>query len=116
MGTDIHGWIEFKEETGAWRSSLSIGLPERDYTLFGLMAGVRGVVPALIEPRGLPDDACWYGKERYGADFDHTTSWLTVDELKNVRGKLEGENRELNAWIAAMEALGECRLIFGFDS
>ena len=119
MGTDIHGWIEVKE-TGGWRSSMTIGLPIRNYRLFSLMAGARCVVEPLIEPRGFPEDCCWYGRETVGEGMDHSISWLTTQELRAVREKLEVESPELNAWIAAMEALEkhypEVRLVFGFDS
>lgn len=116
MGTDMHGWIEYKDETGKWTDAMTIGLPRREYELFSLMAGARCIVPALFDLRGIPDDASWYGREVHSEGGDHSWSWLTTEELKLVRDKLSFKSTQLNAWIAAMEIYGESRLIFGFDS
>jgi hypothetical protein len=61
MGCDIHAYIEFFSKTehkntsncyvGCFSGQLSLG---RDYTLFGLIAGVRHSVPPLINPKGIP--------------------------------------------------------------
>lgn len=61
MGCDVHAYIEFFSKTESkntnncfvrcFSGEQSLG---RDYTLFGLMAGVRHTVPPLIKPKGIP--------------------------------------------------------------
>lgn len=63
MGCDIHAYIEFFSKTEhkstsncfvrGFSGQLSLG---RDYTLFGLIAGVRHNVPPLIKPKGIPTE------------------------------------------------------------
>ena len=56
---------------------------DRDYTLFGALAGVRSVGPPISEPRGVPEDACeetQQAKEFWGWD-GHSHSHLDLDEL-----------------------------------
>ena len=59
---------------------------DRDYLLFGFLAGVRDSTNQHFEPRGFPEDA---SKEvstvynGYGSDA-HTPSYLTLEELKSV--------------------------------
>ena len=59
----------------------------RNYTRFGLLAGVRnyGTKP-IVAPRGFPKDASKSIAEEYaswGSDA-HTASWLTLAELMNA--------------------------------
>lgn len=95
MGCDIHFFVEYKRD-GAWHSADVWGVGAkrcparwhrfyegRRYELFGKLAGVRGDGPALVEPRGLPDNmshelAAWTYE-----DVDHTPSWLTLAELQS---------------------------------
>lgn len=116
MGCDIYGWIESKEETGHWRQRLKLEA-SRHYALFGGLAGVRRNDLEIIPPKGKPEDADLYGEDcELG---DHSFSWLTTDELKRVKAHLEKHgvySKELDAWIAAMEQLGDARIVFGFDS
>ena len=54
MGCDIHAFIETKEPQSS-RYDRSIGFPiNRDYFLFGLLAGVRYSKCKYIQPRGFP--------------------------------------------------------------
>lgn len=72
MGADIHMYVEyaskkpgyFEETQGKryWRPFGGRTNPGRDYWLFTLLADVRGS-GALIEPRGMPDDAGWYAAD-----------------------------------------------------
>jgi hypothetical protein len=59
----------------------------RNNGLYGLMAGVRGVI-TLFEPRGLPDDVpdtvAWALRDGPGAEEDFAHSWLTTDEVREV--------------------------------
>ena len=62
MGCDIHSVIQGqyikteKPDSSCWHT-VAEGFSERNYALFGYLAGVRdpGIIP-LTEPRGWPDD------------------------------------------------------------
>lgn len=85
MGCDIHAVIEYHRykhrdgqpprfggEPMKWPQWTALGEIDlyRDYTIFGAMAGMRGVVRDYIEPRGLPADAS-------ARTFD--LNWLRID-------------------------------------
>lgn len=59
----------------------------RDYTLYGLMAGVRGEAE-FFEPRGVPEDANrrlkWEMRDAPHAVDEYAQSWLTTAELRQV--------------------------------
>ncbi len=58
---------------------------DRDYDYFAALAGVRGDIEPVIEPRGIPKDACQEYLdmvERFDCD-GHTHSWLTFNEMLN---------------------------------
>jgi hypothetical protein len=71
MGCDIHLYIEYKSKKTEfdgyetrWQSSGGRINPGRNYAMFALMANVRncysdGKLPVLVEPRGMPEDACY---------------------------------------------------------
>lgn len=131
MGCDIHAHIEVEEvyqggKSYTWHfAKVWLG---RNYTLFGHMAGVRSGADPVVEPRGIPANASYETAGSYkewGADA-HTPTWLDVEELKEVRDRLnkdfdgEGSYYLLDAVIAAMEALRDKhlkpRLVFWFDN
>lgn len=65
MGADIHMFMEFAivpedGEDPHWRSFGDRFNPGRNYTLFSLLAGVRGSTPPVIPPRGMPEDSGFY--------------------------------------------------------
>lgn len=67
MGCDIHPFIqmfEYKDRKDLVKSFCGEIAFDRNYGLFGLMAGVRGG-PALIEPKGIPKNLCWYIEDDY---------------------------------------------------
>jgi hypothetical protein len=82
MGCDIHMIVQRKTATG-WETIPEFDcFDDRNYGVFGFLAGVRNYsdVPPLSEPRGLPDDIQegddgWLG--------DHSFSWLVASELTN---------------------------------
>jgi hypothetical protein len=93
MGCDIHAMIErratHKGDSGEpelWPWWINSGDPDlnRDYTLFGILAGVRDdSVTPISEPRGIPEDAssvmkAWH--ESWGVDA-HSASFVTLSEL-----------------------------------
>lgn len=127
MGCDIHVFLEspyWKPEANAWTMDKEIEV-NRDYTLFSLLAGVRGSFDPLVPPRGLPEDLAFetlaqvtdpytadmaesYGRalltygpyqRMYNPDY-HTHSWLTKEELLSVLGAYEsvrpGQLKEYN--------------------
>lgn len=67
MSADIHMYIEYRSKTpsphanptlkSAWSNFGSQYYVGRNYSLFGLLAGVRDDrQPAIVEPRGMPED------------------------------------------------------------
>ena len=105
MGCDIHMYLE-KKKNGAWvpaqgfvkmYEDLGSDVPypdrftERDYHLFGFLAGVRAPEYQHFEPKGFPPDACPEVRqvyERYGSDA-HTPSYLTLSELNKIKWDTE---------------------------
>jgi len=52
----------------------------RNYACFGILAGVRNSdVPMIASPRGVPRDASKVIVDHHS--WDHTPSWLTLDEI-----------------------------------
>lgn len=73
MDCDIHMYAEVKRtRNDMWGGVLGGRMnPGRNYLLFGRLAGVGTNGPAVVEPRGIPDDTGW------GARGDY---WLHVSE------------------------------------
>lgn len=115
MGTDIHGFIEYRKllpndqqlNEGcrhAWRSVTSgefyIG---RDYNLFGYMAGLRNELGEPLFPRRELPDASSYSwpiqlklfdrvdsescEEQAKCNYEHRYSYISEEEAKDVAGK-----------------------------
>lgn len=53
MGCDIHAHFEIKINS-RWEHYSSLNI-ERNYELFGYIAGVRGDNKPVVEPKGLPN-------------------------------------------------------------
>lgn len=131
MSCDIHAFNEARNpDTGNWvlMGELELG---RYYTLFGVMAGVRGL-PYTLEPRGVPDDAS-EGYRMHVKDWGrdgHSHSWLTVAECREAldeairRDQIPKEAQHEYAkrfrwWIldaTPPDARREERLVFFFDN
>lgn len=59
----------------------------------------------------------WWDDTRVTHPDWHTPSWLTVDELIQIREQLAYKHRGLDAVIGAMQGLAcECRFVFWFDN
>ena len=102
----------------------------RNYTLFGLLAGVRyfGIKP-IASPRGFPDDASKSITEEYaswGSDA-HTASWLTLAELinsarshsdllNNLVKELQDYFKRLFPHPSPLITANELRIVFWFDN
>jgi hypothetical protein len=77
MGCDIHTYVELADGTKDkpyWRNFTRNG-GERDYLMFGILAGVRVEDEQLFEPKGLPE-----GELGYWTEDDY---WLHVAPEKN---------------------------------
>lgn len=93
MGCDIHGYIEYKRwptlDTPYCLFSGRLG--DRDYSMFGLLAGVRQD-GCMFEPRGIPKD------------ISRTTLWEYGLFVSKEEGA-DGEDRtcsveSANKWVA----------------
>lgn len=107
------------------KSRIRIYEEDRNYSLFGLLAGVRRTDCGVIdEPRGLPRDVTdWVGSKFVEGD-DHSASWVTIDELMM---ELEGFRND-GHWLKdanlfdhaedVFKVFGaeRARLVFWFDS
>lgn len=138
MGCDIHLHTEVKIN-GIWHHYTAPSM-DRNYQLFGKMAGVRGSEPPVSEPKGLPSDMSTLTAFCY-ADWEsdaHNMSWLNAEEINQVcqwaneRFKSEGvwdwETDQIgylfgNSWSGYTrypgdrpEGLEDIRWIFWFDN
>jgi len=92
----------------------------RNYTVFGVLAGVRGRVRAIVAPRGCPDDVS--DAVRYGHSWDHTPSWLLVSELlahkypNSDEDDCEDFTDFVRKWLVPIGPPDQVRIVFGFDS
>lgn len=115
MGCDIHCILQRKSKkssllTDTWEA-ISVLDINRNYTLFSILANVRGGMPCIASPRGLPKDIKYIKsndvgnpsiyievpfKYKYSLDEEHeqyeegktkiwlgehSHSWLTLDEI-----------------------------------
>lgn len=95
MGCDIHGYIEFRKgDQARWESFGGRLSLDRNYAMFGLLAGVRRG-EALITPRGIPRDV------GYDVQDDFTirvTDQYSGDDCCSVGQAHEYINRHGCAW------------------
>lgn len=125
MGCDIHAHLEIKvnDKWEHW-SALNLG---RDYELFGLMAGVRGDLDPVSQPKGLPEDASLLTKmdsDKWDSD-GHTHSWLSSNELALVIEQLKAQPGR-DKWALQREfgyvfgdypqERDDVRIVFWFDN
>jgi hypothetical protein len=138
MGCDIHLYVEVKNPEGKWVSPENwtkekgyFDVPcdekyytERNYRLFGVLAGVRDSwVTPIDEPRGLPSDV---SKEvRFATDInsDHSHSWFLLQELWEVDWKsYEDGIYGFGIFLKMLERLkqlgdpSDVRIVFWFGS
>lgn len=132
MGCDIHLFLEW--ERVGWREGMMFP-NDRNYLMFGLMAGVRGHIK-LFKAKGLPDKLNHYTRREY-RDWQndaHSESWLTTEEyekcvneykriLKEEWGE-EDDNYDKNIYHILLGFMKELerrgmenvRLVFWFDN
>lgn len=67
MGCDIHAFVEYKRRADSenWRSFGKEFRLDRNYLMFGLLAGVRVDVTPVAEARGIPSDIGYSVREEY---------------------------------------------------
>lgn len=96
MGTDIHTNIEvfnkntdkwerkalyYKDDDGNFKEAWTV-LDDRNYELFGRLAGIRTTEKPFVYPRGLPDNLSDETKKLYGnGSWYHDTTWYDYCEL-----------------------------------
>ncbi|BCL80107.1 hypothetical protein ccbrp13_25720 [Ktedonobacteria bacterium brp13] len=88
MGTDIDGWIEYRNidlDDETWYPAMKIGVVYlgRDYETFGYLFGIRILdVQPIAARRGLPANVSPQVREdaAYGNLYAHT--WITWHEMK----------------------------------
>ena len=118
MGCDIHSYVESQNEDGSWervrweqQEQFDDGpFDWRSYAMYGFFADVRNysAVPALAEPRGLPEDVTeWVRVEHEEMGWDaHSTSWFSVDELLAFDYDQEFEDRRVTIRTGPRSANG----------
>ena len=121
MGCNSHLTIEVKKEwyNGTRWETYALDIPEsRDYTIYELMAGVRGEEEkALISPRGIPTDVDMSTKswiERWEGDV-HTHSYLTAAEFRDVLDEYPATEIPDKAWLSLGKVLDTLEQIYGKD-
>ena len=84
MGCDIHAHFEIKVKN-KWLHYDKPNL-ERNYQLFGKMAGVRGDEKPIVLPRGLPDNISDVTEleSKWQEGDAHTHSWFNAKEIKEI--------------------------------
>lgn len=116
MGTDIHGFVEYRDERNEWRALFALACLPRHYPLWDKMAGARAG-EAIFEKRGWPDDVDEFGLYLMENEpCDHSHSWLTADEIERCLKECIHDDPEMRAIIAAMRTFKEARLVFAFDN
>jgi hypothetical protein len=63
MGCDIHVYVEYSKDGKYWKN-LTENFGQRDYRMFGIMAGVRWEEGKLFDPKGLPEGRLSFDTER----------------------------------------------------
>ena len=123
MATDIDLYVERKSGPfwehvpGEGDESLGWGwYDERDYRLFGLLAGVRDQAEkAIISPRGAPPDLSKFVYD--GVDDTYSKTWYMLRELQAVdwEGLGVGYFAEVVKKIATVGGPDDVRVVIGFD-
>jgi len=131
MGCDIHLYLE-KQVKGKWERyehDSEIDPTERNYRVFGFLAGVRELIPNdktnKIGDRGIPPDTSYKenrGDEGYAYIGEHSFTHATVKELKRLPWSKQDDVIRRSAfcrWLydAFPDTKNDSvRLLIGFDS
>ena len=131
MGCDIHIAVQIQDPGfSSWNTAEIPVYDGRNYSLFYVLAGVRGndSFDPIQQGRGLPEGVT---QEDGELDYaDHSFGWVTLEEVINFPHWDEPEPRYENMtyrdgccdfldWVQELkEEYDPCkvRLVFGFDS
>lgn len=111
MGCDIHLHQEIKIND-QWHH-YSMPRVRRNYDLFSLMAGVRGDLDPVVQPKGIPSNPTaitLLDYERMGVDA-HTSSWLNMGEVKELYKRVR-DSRDFTPREKELEDFG---YLFGWE-
>jgi hypothetical protein len=110
MGCDIHMAVERQDQNGVWHNVPSVPEYEtwrgektteiygcRNYSVFGMLAGVRESMPLIAQPRGVPDDVS--DEARACLSNGHTPSWLLLSEVQAHLTKHENTRRVRSGFV-----------------
>jgi hypothetical protein len=95
MGCDIHPYIEYNSDPDCDGRYTFFAAPHimRDYTLFNLLAGVRGPsVNALYPPRGVPESLSYKVEHEY-------TLHVTQDDEEDLDQEGYCTYQRASAWV-----------------
>ena len=87
MGTDIHIHVEYQQRSKRgrlhWVHANEEFERDRNYDMFGILAGLRSDIVPKFPPRGLPEDVSLETEQRHKdwGEGAHTESWLTTQEF-----------------------------------
>ena len=89
MRCDIHGCVEWTYDNREhWIPFCEVSL-ERNYRLFGALAGVRDITYQQFEPRGFPENAGWQARKSYSlyivSDKELASEWNDVNVVVESR-------------------------------
>lgn len=113
--------VECKHD-GVWKRHDVEIYEDRNYELFGILAGVRGIRTPISDPKGLPVDVTDAVKRLYdlwGLN-NHSASWLTFDEIWDSLSDCHNHSLQLIALdmirIQRETQSEDVRIVFWFDS
>lgn len=127
MGCGIHVYVETKDsDDGLWWLQAHIKMA-RNYSAFGLMAGVRDTrLPPIAPVRGLPEDVSFDVAEIWSSGWvndGHHASWLTSREIAEAYERFYKQYDEhypdlsaLGAYVITLATYRPTRVIFWFDN
>lgn len=126
MGCDCTMFLEAYDTTTAQWECLEGVDVGRDYELFGLLAGVRGIdFDPIVDPRGYPRDLGRVTRQVAEQYKGHTPSFLYADEIMAVcdgKSRTSRENKRLLKRVLAAlrrhktHPPERVRIVFWFDS
>lgn len=119
MGIDITVVLEIKNSDNKWKFVNTLDF-DRNYLLFGYLAGVREKPKGYFEPRGLPIDASDETMDFFADNTDQLewmdnyfcVSWVSKKEFENIVAKFKVLNEPNVEYLNSFN--DEYRLVFGF--
>jgi len=104
MGCDIHMYIQYKEKRKDktrewWRDFGGYFSPGRNYTMFGILAGVRDNPEKGFEPKGLPEFELSYGvmDDLYMYVDSEERNTCTLEQAERWGRRIE-KDKDGNPW------------------